>query len=46
MDIEENFILCMFCGIVKMQTFVEIAEHEKYCRCLIAREGKKKDENY
>ena len=42
MDIEENFILCRLCGIVKMQTFVEIAEHEKNCRCFMAREGKKK----
>ena len=46
MDIEENYILCRLCGIVKMHTFVEIAEHEKKCRCFIAREGKKKDENY
>ena len=39
---EENFILCTVCGIVKMQTFVEIAEHEKHCRCVRAREGKTK----
>jgi hypothetical protein len=31
MDVEENFILCRLNGIVKMQTFVEIAEHEKKC---------------
>ena len=43
MDVEENFILCRLNGIVKMQTFVEIAEHEKKC---CQKRGGKEDDNY
>ena len=42
MDIEENFILYRLCGIVKTQTFVVIAEHEKNIDVLLLEKGEKK----